>query len=115
MNTLSTSMTIAIQQIKINLPEGDLKTKLKAAMREAKDHWLVTREDEQFRCAVGAVMLHYGPDTEEFKRLEWEMGNLNRFSAAMVAAQTGVNVDFASVLDTDQKYEPIGLLAMWKD
>ena len=112
---ISVSVSIAIQEIKHHIPEeGDLISKLMFAMSEARNHWMVTNDDEQFRSAVGAVMLHYGEGSEEFKRLEWEMGNLNRFSAALVAAQQGVMVDFGSVLDSDQEYEPVGLLKLWR-
>jgi hypothetical protein len=113
---LSASVSIAIQEIKHYIPsEGDLIEKLKFAMAQAKNHWLLTKDDEQFRAAVGAVMLHYGEGSEEFERIEWEMGNINRFSAALVAAEQGVGVDFGSVLSSDQEYDSIGLLGLWRE
>jgi len=113
---LPVTIQIAMAEAKsdVEKAEGGLLEKLKAAMKATHDHWMVTNEDEQFRAAIGAVMVFYGQGSEEFKRLEWEMGNLNRFSAALSASQVGVSVDFGSILD-EQEYEPIGLLKLWRD
>jgi hypothetical protein len=82
-------------------------------MKAMRNHWMVTNEDEQFKAAIGAVMTFYGSESEEFKRLEWEMGNINRFSAMMSAAQSGLRVDIDTVIQEEGKYEAIGLLDMW--
>ncbi len=115
---ISPSVAIAMTDIKSVLDriEGGLVEKVVAAMREARHHWLVQGDDEPFRAAVGAVMLFYGMDSEEWKRLSWEMENINRFSAALAASQMGVGVDWLSVIhEEEQPYRPLGLIAMWKE
>ena len=108
--TLSNSLQIAILEIKHKvaaLPaETTLEDKLTAAMRDARHHWMVTNEDEQFRAAVGAVMLNSDDDTR--RRIEKEMLALRTLGTAM----DGVPVDFSSV---EVPEDPIGLLALWKD
>ena len=101
---LPVTIQIAMAEAKSNVEkaEGGLPEKLQAAMKATRDHWMVTE------------MVFYGQSSEEFKRLKWEMGNLNRFSAALNASQAGVSVDFSSVLD-EQEYEPIGLLSLWRE
>lgn len=87
-------MSLAILEIKplVDITPGGLTEKLSAAMNEAVDHWLVTNEDERFRAAVGAVMVHYGEGSEEFARLQEEMRDLNRLSAALNAMQVGLKL-----------------------
>src|SRR5712671_2824152 len=66
---------------------GGLEDKLRAAMNAAKDHWMVLDKDVQLRGAIGAVMLHYGKDSEEYKRLAFEVEQLRKLSAFLTAAQ----------------------------
>ena len=80
------------------------------------NHWMCTNEDEQFRAAIGAVMLHYGKGSDEFIQLETEMKSLNKVSAVIHAAQAGLSVNFDSILNAeDNEYKPIGLLKLWQE
>ena len=110
------AITIAALEAKIEVDrtQGGIKEKLGAAMRATRDHWLVTDEDSQFRAAISGVMLYYGEGSEEYNRLRWEMEALNRIGAAISAAMSGIGVDFFSTLG-EQKYEPIGLLKLWRE
>lgn len=112
--TIPTEVHIVIAEITSRLdPESDLETRLRAAMALAKDHWMATNEDHQFRGAVGAVMLSYGPGTPEFTRIEHEMKVLQQMSMMMQAAQLGMSV---GCFDIDEHSpEPIGLMGLWHD
>jgi hypothetical protein len=94
--------------------QGSLLGMLKAAMKATRNHWMCLNEDKQFRAAVGAVMLHYGKDSEEYERLGKEMDSLNKASAVFTALQVGVPIDWES-METESDYEPIGLLKLWKN
>lgn len=112
----SAQFTIALTEAQSAIGgDGTLIEKLKTAMLTTRDHWMCTDENEQFKAAVGAVMLHYGQNSDEFVRLEREMKSLNKVSAALNAAQAGVSVDFNSILDAKgDEYEPLGLLKLWR-
>ena len=92
---------------------GGLEDKLRAAMNAAKDHWMVLDKDTQFRGAVGAVMLHYGKDSEEYKRLAYEVDALRKLSAFLAAAQAGLSVGVPEM--EEPKPEPIGIMKLWQE
>jgi hypothetical protein len=98
----------------VEAAEGDIVAKLKAAMSVTRNHWACTNEDQQFRSAIGAVMLHYGEGSEEFNRLKEEMAALQTVSAMINAAQAGVSVDFGSLADIGTDFEPIGIMKLWQ-
>lgn len=111
----SVGMHLAITEAKSSLVATDsLEDQLRAAMQVTRNHWMCTDEDEQFRAAIGAVMLHYGEESEEYKRLSSEMAKLRKVNAFLQAAQAGLSVDLSLLPDEDNQYEPIGLLGMWK-
>src|SRR3990167_8099398 len=93
---------------------GDLKAKLVAAMNSAKDHWMVLDDDTQFRGAIGAVMQHYGKDSNEWRTLEDEINALRKVSAFLAAAQAGLTVNLQDLEFNGPKTEPIGLIKMWR-
>lgn len=109
---LTNQMMIAISETRgvLESVTGDIKAKLTVAMRNTYGHWIVTDEDEQFRSAVGAVMMHYGEGSDEFRRLEAEMRQIQKISAMIQAAQAGLSV---SPPEIDESFEPIGLLGLW--
>lgn len=95
-----------------NCANGGFEDKLRAAMTAAKDHWMVLDKDTQFQGAVAAVLLHYGKDSEEGKRLVYEINAIRKISAILNAAQAGVSVNLHDVGDKE-KCEPVGLMKMW--
>lgn len=105
---METTILVAITELRhtANKP-GTLEERLKATMLEAKNHWLVTDDDERFRSAIGAVLLE--STEEEQARINSEMRVLNVLSAAM----RGVGVDW-SALEAEADNEPLGLVQMWK-
>jgi hypothetical protein len=116
MEGMSHTLLIAISETKANLADKKFERVddlLRAAMKATRNHWLVTTEDERFRAAVGAAML-LASDTDK-ERIRREIETLKRFSAAMVAAQQGVVVDFASVLPLEEPKDVIGLMNLWRE
>ena len=101
--------------IAIGRYKGTLKDVLKRAMRYTKNHWLVTDDDLRLRAAIGATMAHFGEGSEEWETLKREFTNLQRFGAAMSAAQLGVKVDFTSVDFNEKNAEPIGIVKLWNE
>jgi hypothetical protein len=109
---ISNAVRIGIATIQDELEgqDGTLEGTLVLAMQKAKNLWCCPNPDEQFRAATGAVMLHYGEGSEQFKRLVWEMGQINLLSAFLEARDRGLKVE---IPEPDDTYEPIGLLGMW--
>lgn len=103
-------MKIAISEIEGKLTKNtSIKERLKQAMRLAMDHWLVTAEQEQFRCAVGAVMLT--TSEEERMLLSEEMRSLSAISAAT----QGIPVDFEAALAGNHPEKWYHLMPLWKE
>ena len=91
--------------------EGSLDDRLLAAMNAAKGHWMVLDKDTQFRGAVGAVMQHYGQDSDEYKRMAHELESLRKFSAFIAASQAGLSTNFPEPAEDAPK--PIGMMGLW--
>jgi|SRR3990167_11551313 len=81
--------------------------KFKAAFAIARNHWMVTDEDMQFKAAIGAVLITLDEDSDDYSRVLKEMRSLNTVAAML----SGIPVDFNQI-ETD--YEPIGLIKLWK-
>lgn len=117
MNYNDNLFMILVGEIKQELAENKIKNdiveKLKFAMHLAKNHWLVTDSDTQFRGAIGGTMIHYGKESEEFKRMEWELQQLRRLEITIKAAQEGLSTTFSTI--EDNQFTPIGLLKLWKE
>lgn len=111
------ALLIGVTEAKLDAQrEPTLEGKLRAAMRTMRDHWMVTNEEEQFRCAVAAVMTLV--DDDERARLEREMRALNAIGAAITAASSGVRVDIAGTIaehSNEGQEPPIGLLNIWRE
>jgi hypothetical protein len=104
---------VAMQEITTYLSmTDDLTTRLRVAMDKARDHWMATSDDHQFRAAVGAVLISYPPESEEFKRIQFEMNQLQQMSTMIQAAQLGMSFDGFDISEDTPK--PIGLIGMWR-
>jgi hypothetical protein len=105
--TIPNSMKIAILEVKDKLDlKAPIEESIKKAMKLMKDHWLICSNEQQFRCAVGAVMLTY-PDARP--DLEAEIKVLQ----ALSAASAGVPIDLESTFDHEGKV--YNLLAIWHE
>jgi len=108
--SISNSMKIAISEIADQLDKSvTIENRLKQAMKLALNHWLGGNEDEQFRSAVGAVLLT--ASEEEKTLISREMAFLRSLSAAV----TGVPVDWETLLPGEQDQKVIDLLRLWKE
>ncbi len=109
-------LAIVIASLKGDVPDdGTLEERLLATMIAGRKCWITNDSDEQFRASIGAVMSVYGEGSEEYKRMESELGTLARISAFMNAAQLGVQADISSVWSqTDDEIEVVGLMKLWE-
>jgi len=107
--SISNSIKIAIMEIEGQLDKtASIEDRLKKAMKLAKNHWLIVDEDEQFKSAVGAVLLK--ASEEERQIINQEM----RILGALSAAQAGIPVNIEAVLPDDVK-KSYGLVKLWKE
>jgi hypothetical protein len=109
-------MMIAVTECLRTISEAQgIEDRLKASMKLAKNHWLVTDEDERFKAAVGAVMQSYGPGSPEWTQLETELKALAQVSSMINSAQVGLSVGLDSIELPPEDFKPIGLLRMWRE
>lgn len=87
----TTHMIIAMEAREACEAETDLTERIKVAMRHAKDHWMETNEEEQFKGALVAAM---DVSTEDEKDLITRSLQPMKILAAMMS---GVPVDFEAV------------------
>lgn len=113
---MSNMMAIEVSVIRAHLKDfsGDPKERLRFAMQEANKGatgLVMLSPDEKFQVAVAAVVMT--SEGEERERLEWEVKCIR----AMSTCFSGIPVDMAAVMEegTSRGWEPIGLLALWKE
>jgi hypothetical protein len=92
--------------------KGDIKEKLRAAMKVAKNHWLAPDQDTAFRGAIGGVMQDYGEGSEEYESLKWEINQIKKLNAFLNAASAGLSPSFS---ESEEKKEPIGIMNIWRE
>lgn len=104
---------IAINEITIQIDHSKPAIeKIRESMILAKKHWIVTNHEEQFKAAIGAVLLSATP--EEKQVIEAEMEDMNQFGSALHASSLGVPVDFISFLGQKDRSKFYGLMGIWK-
>jgi len=109
-------MMIAITECLGTISEVQgIEDRLKAAMKIAKQHWLVTAEDERFKSAVGAVMQSYGHGSPEWTQLETELKALAQLSTMLNAARQGMAIVPDSIELPPEGFKPIGLMKLWRE
>jgi hypothetical protein len=95
---------------------GDLRSAAVKAMRACHNHWMVLEQEAQFRGALVGLMQHYGPESEEYKRLSWEIGQIRKLDAMIVAGAAGLSVNLEGLVDDEKPpYEPLGLIGIWRE
>jgi len=100
-------MIVAIKEIASKLDKNTpLEARLRRAMREALNHWLITDENEQFNCAIGAVLLT--ATQEERDKINSEM----RFLKAL---STNIPINWENILTEIQNQKLIGLTRLWEE
>ncbi len=116
-------MITALMQIAITEAQGavermdegsTLEDRLLKAMKATKRHWLVTDDNQQFLCGIGAVLVFYGSGSEEHARISDELDGLKKIAAIQQAATAGLSVNIPDeYLKEVKDKKPIGLLKIW--
>lgn len=108
---MDNSIMIGIAELRTNVdPKQPLKERLKVAMRAALEHWLVLDEENQFKMAIGAVLIE--ATEEEQERINIDL----KFLKAMSSAAGGVPVDFGRLMEElgeDGATKAVGLQKLW--
>lgn len=91
---------------------------LAVTFKAAHGHWMFTDEQDQFKGALGAALIHLkeGP---EFQRVERSLRALGKLSALLNALQQGLSVDMEAMLEEQQRDkaangEMLPLQKMWQ-
>lgn len=103
--------------------DGDPKAKLHAAWAGVVEATLYggvrsgnVWKDHVFRAGVAGLLLHVGRDSDLGKRLTYEIGQLRKLSAFILAAGSGLHVDLDSVIDDDNdRQEPLGVMGWFHE
>jgi hypothetical protein len=91
-----------------------LEDRARAAMRAVQNHWLATKEEDQFLAACEGLARTV--TAEERERIEDDLHRLNKVGALLQALQAGVPVDIeAMAADTPPPENPLGLRRLWTE
>ena len=107
------SLVISECEAAVKQCSGGLNDKLRAAMNVAKDHWMVTDRETQFKGAVGSVMVHYGEGSQERIRIESELAKMRQVTAFLAASQAGLSPSLPE--SNADEPEPIGMMNIWRE
>ena len=105
-------MAVGVMALASSVPEeGGVEDKLRAVMRAAPEQiWFSIDPDIQIRCSIGAVMEHYGKNSDEWERLTHELESIKLLNAGL---QVG-SLD-ALIAHTKDGPEPIGIIRIWEE
>lgn len=86
---------------------------LAVTFKAANNHWMFTDEQDQFKGAIGAVLIRLksGP---EFERVERSLRALGKLSAMLNALQQGVPVDLERMLEEQKADDPATIIPLNK-
>lgn len=108
--SVSTPVLIALTEAQSHVEavaDQPLEDRLRAAMKATHRHWMATNEDDQFKAAIGAVMMSASEDEKEL--LKASMDKLNALGAML----SGVPVDFEQLAADDRP--TIKLVPLWNE
>lgn len=115
MNTLPVQISIGAQILKQFALGDSIEDRFKAIITSrnlGEGCFMCGNEDEEFRAAVGGLMLSYETGSPEQERIGAEMRQLNQLSVFLNAAQLGMAVD---IPEADPDLKPIGLMILWRE
>lgn len=97
------------------IPDASLEDRARAAMQAVQNHWMATREEDQFLGACEG--LARVASEEERERIVDDLERLGKASGLIHALQAGVPVDWeAMAAEADAVPEnPLGLRKMWQE
>lgn len=102
-----------LERLEVDAKHADPAVVFRHACEVAHNHYMITGEEMQFRCAIGVLivtLLHHERHEEHRKVVE-ELRGLNAISAAM----QGVPVDFAQLHEEDGGRDWVGLVRIWQE
>lgn len=98
-------MSIAITEARSACKgEPDIIERIKKAMRACHDHWMVTKEAQQFNSALAAAALESEPGEKD--RILYSGKKFNSLNNAIAAASNGVPVDFSALVAEGEDDKP---------
>lgn len=99
-----------------NALEGvtDAKAALEITMKAGFNHWMFTDEQDQFKGAIGAAMVHLRSG-DQYERIVKSFKQLQRASALISALQAGIPVDFENMETPEKDDTLLPLNQMWCD
>ena len=96
-----------------NLPEEDVKGRLRAAMEATREHWLVTNESQRFVSAVAGVMQLYPEDSPVRQQLKDELDALRYLGEGNFHALIAIVQQREG--QAEERPAPIGIQQIWRD
>ena len=116
---MNTDNILHVVIAEIGKPEGaTIEERLEVAMKSALRSSFARDEESKLRAALGATLLSYDKDSEEFARLEKSIELLKKVSAMLQALTSGVLVDMDAMgkeIDEETKdFNNIKILDIWR-
>ena len=109
MSNIKTAIALIEAEAREGIKNAEtIEGKFKAAFGVAKNHWMFTDEDIQYRSGIGVVMSSIEKDSKDYQRIESELNMLKTLSAAM----SGVSVNFP---ESNDDFDAIGIQGIWEE
>lgn len=107
-------MTTAKSEVQSAGIPDDIEGLVRACMRSARDHFMVTDKDEQF---IGALEAAYAlAHSDDKERIKTSTDTLAKMNAALNAAQVGVPLDFGNIMpDEEAAAQVLPLMKWWHE
>lgn len=109
MSNVETATALIEAEARTDIAKAEsVQDKFKAAFSVAKNHWMFTDPDTQYKAGIGAVLISVGIDGEEYPRIQHELKMLSTLAAAI----SGVSVNFPEM---EEGFEVIGIQKIWEE
>lgn len=92
--------------------EPDLEVRFRKSMKAAHNHWMATQDQDQFKGAIGGVLMAKETTDDEKARIKATVESLRAFSAMI----SGVPVDMDAMIEKSKNGpETLPLIAWWHE
>lgn len=92
--------------------EQNLENRFRKSMAAARNHWMAPNDQDQFKGAIGGVLMAKETTEPEKERINSTVRSLQAINAAI----NGVPVDLAAVLQRQEDGpEPLPLVKWWHE
>jgi hypothetical protein len=82
-----------------------IEDKLRQVFRVAKDHWMIPDDENRFKSALGAMLMHL-KGGDDYDRLSRSITALGKLSATLHALKVGLPIDIEQVLEQQRADNP---------